>query len=502
MAEEDIDFSHFEEGVTYVDSGLLSKLKEAMVDAYMLRAIPHMTGGSCDEGRFRYQTPRPSSRHQSETYYVSYPGGTWTRDTGLLGDDDGAVAYIPFDADANVYQPIANIVDGLIPLMNAPRPDAFTDQIAVMQHVMHHLSVTGNVRVSGEGSETTIDVGNTLVPRYIKEIHNELGDLDGRAMIRLREIYGGDRIGEVMTGLHAIAVVAGVLVAGEQQVWARFHRDFYKLVDAAADDFHAFSKGNEVTGGEVFDIVMSIADASGVLSVPKGVASAIGKAKTLAGVVDGFLPAAPAPHDYSLDGSSFDALNNSFETAIEDLVKDVDATESAFSECAASAIEATTGKNDDIVTTSFDLKYPEDFLNAGSDGIYKDVNGNPVSIQVTDNALQRIAGRYEAIGDHCNDVAKKLSGGPDQATWFRQFSTAGDFDGHFQAYANVVNLLITLLANNGAEMHEVGAKCLLILADFHDTDSVTKKQLKDIEKQLDAETRAVVKQTKIDVKSG
>jgi hypothetical protein len=401
MTGEDVDFGNFEGSVTYTTSSDLDKLAEAMIDAYLRRAVPNVVDGSCKEGRFEIITPRPTIRHQSERLYVSYPGGHWTKDGGLIGDDPD-LGFDYFDA-AGVYTQIKQAVDTyLTPMLSkgeggqAPKAEDFDSQISVLQHAMQELSVSGEVRTTGKDADTTIEVGNVLVPEYISEIEAELGDLDGMAVIRLRELYGANRISDVMTGLHALAVVTGVLVAGEAQVWARYHRDLSKLIDTATADFHAFSEGNEVSAGEVFDVVKSIADASGLLSLPKGVASVIGKASTLYGIVDGFLPAEPAPYQYSLDGSSYQALDTSFWKAVTGLLDDVDETEAAFATCADNAVTAATqpeGRNR-VITTSFDLVNPTEFLNAGEHGIYTDVNGNRVNIQVTDAALKRAAGRY------------------------------------------------------------------------------------------------------------
>ncbi|WGX95467.1 hypothetical protein [Nocardioides sp. L-11A] len=494
MAADEPDFANYETSVTYVDSSLKDTLIEAMIDAYMRRAVPNVVDGSCKEGRFEIITPRPTINHQAKRLYVSYPGGHWTEDGGLIGGDPD-LGFDYFDAVGQVYEPIKQSVDTyLTPMMEAPRPDDFDDQIAVLQHVIQHLSVTGEVRTTGSGPATTIEVGDELVPQYIAEIGNELSDLNGVAMVRLRQVYGADRISDVMTGQHALAVVAGVLVAGEAQVWARFHRDFHKLIDGAAKDFHAYSEGNEVSAGEIFDVVKSVADASGLLSIPKGVATVIGKATTLGGIVKGFLPPEPPPHDYSLDGSSYQALSDSFWQAVVDLITDVESTELAFADCASSAVETASqpaGKNR-VITTSFDLKNPEEFLTAGADGIYKDSNGNTVDIVVTDDALRKISGRYEAIGDHCRGLATKIAGAPEQGVWSRDITGPhGLSHGHYASFSGLVDLVATLLTSNADEMHSVGERCLLILSDFKATDAA-------IEKDLDKEAKAVVELAKED----
>lgn len=498
MTGEEIDFDNFEGSVTYATSSMLDKLAEAMIDAFMRRSVPNVVDGSCKEGRFEIVTPRPTFRHQSERLYVSYPGGDWTKDGGLIGNDPG-LGFDYFDAVGQVYDPIKQAVDTyLTPMLStaeggqAPKPDAFDDQIAVVQHAMQELSVSGEVRATGENAETTTEIGNVLVPEYISEIEAELGDLNGRAVIRLRELYGANRISDVMTGLHTLALIAGVLVAGEAQVWARYHRDLSKLIETATADFHAFSEGNNVSAGEVFDVVMSIADASGLLSLPKGVASVIGKASTIAGVVDGFLPAAPAPYQYSLDGSSYQALDSSFWKAVGGLLTDVDETESAFAQCATNAINSASRQEGErrVITTSFDLVNPTEFLEAGDRGIYTDVNGNRVDIQITDSAMQRVAGRYELIGDHCHDVASKLSTAPDQSAWRRGITGAGgSTHGHFSSFDSVVDILVALLQNNGDEMRDVGEKCVQILNDFTGTDASIRKELDGLAREVEAQTK-------------
>jgi hypothetical protein len=494
---EDIDFDNFEGSLTYATSGMLDRLAEAMIDAYMRRAVTGVVDGSCSEGRFEIVTPRPTIRHQSERLYVSYPGGSWTKDGGLIGDDP-SLGYDYFDAEGQVFGPIKETVRTyLTPMLStgeggqAPQANAFDDQISVLQNAMQELSVSGEVRTTGEEADTTIEVGNVLVPEYISEIQAELGDLNGLAVIRLRELYGANRISDVMTGLHALAVIGGVLVAGEAQVWARFHRDFHKLVDTATADFHAYSEGNDVSAGEIFDVVKSIADASGLLSLPKGVASAIGKASTLAGIVDGFLPAAPAPYQYTLDGSSYQALDRSFWEAVGGLLGDVDKTEAAFAECATNAINAASTAEGDVrvITTSFDLVNPTEFLEAGESGIYTDVNGQRVDINITDAALQRVAGRYELIGDHCHDIGSRLASAPEQAAWFRGITGGGGSHGHFTSFNNIVDILVALLRNNGDEMRDVGEKCILILNDFTGTDSDIRAQLDVLADEVEAQTK-------------
>ncbi|MBM0124681.1 hypothetical protein [Pimelobacter simplex] len=489
MTGEDIDFPNFEGSVTYATSSDLDALAEAMIDACMRRSGGGVVDGSCKEGRFEIITPRPTIRHQSERLYVSYPGGHWTKDGGLIGDDPD-LGFDYFDAVGQVYEPIKQMVSTyLTPMLSkgeggqAPRAEDFDDQISVAQYAMQELSVSGEVRTTGEEADTKTEIGNVLVPEYISEIEAELGDLDGMAVIRLRELYGANRISDVMTGLHALAVVSGVLVAGEAQVWARYHRDLSKLIDTATADFHAFSEGNEVSAGEVFDVVQSVADASGLLSLPKGVASVIGKASTLHGIVKGFLPPAPAPYQYTLDGSSYQALDASFWKAVTGLLEDVDETEAAFATCAENAITSATQQegNNRVVTTSFDLKNPTEFLNAGEHGIYTNVNGQRVNVQVTDAALKRVSGRYELIGDHCDDVAAKLKGAPERAAWSRGVVGAkGGAFGHFEAFSGMVNVLVALLENNGAEMHEVGKKCILILHDFDTTDGAARRAMTEL----------------------
>ncbi|MBM7519030.1 hypothetical protein [Nocardioides nitrophenolicus] len=497
MADDDVNFSNYESSVTYTTSDGLDKLAEAMIDAYMRRSVPNVVDGSCKEGRFEIITPRVTINHQSDRLYVSYPGGHWTKDGGLIGDDPD-LGYDYFDA-AGVYTQIKSDVDTyLTPMLSkgeggqAPQADDFDDQITVLQYAIQELSVSGEVRTTGDEAETSVEVGNVLVPEYISEIEAELGDLDGMAVIRLRELYGANRISDVMTGLHALAVVGGVLVAGEAQVWARYHRDFAKLIDTATADFHAFSEGNEVSAGEIFDVVKSVADASGLLSLPKGVANVIGKASTLYGIVKGFLPAAPAPYQYTLDGSSYQALGTSFWKAVGGLVEDVGETEAAFATCADNAVLAATkpdGANR-VITTSFDLVNPTEFLNAGEHGIYTNVNGQRVNVAITDAALKRVSGRYELIGDHCHDVAKKLEGAPEQSAWSRGFggATGGAF-GHYASFDGMVDILVALLKNNGDEMHAVGEKCILVLHDFHATDAEIRKELDGLAQEVEDQTK-------------
>ncbi len=498
MTGEDIDFDNFEGSVSYATSGMLDKLAEAMIDAYMRRSVTGVVDGSCKEGRFEIITPRVTYGHQADRLYVSYPDGKWTEDGGLIGDDP-ALGYDYFDAVGQVFDPIKQEVDTyLTPMLSigeggqAPKASAFDEQISVVQHAMQELSVSGEVRATGENAETTIELGNVLVPEYISEIEAELGDLNGRAVIRLRELYGANRISDVMTGLHALTLVAGVLVAGEAQTWARFHRDFSKLVDTATADFHAFSEGNDVSAGEVFDVVMSVADASGLLSLPKGVASAIGKASTIAGVVDGFLPPAPEPYQYTLDGSSYSALSSSFWKAVGGLLGDVDATESAFAQCATNAINAASTQEGDhrVITTSFDLVNPTEFLDAGEQGIYTDVNGQQVDIQITDSAMQRVAGRYELIGDHCHDIATKLSTAPDKGAWMRGITgAAGSSYGHFESFSSMIDVVVALLQNNGSEMRDVGVKCIEILHDFNGTDASIREELDNLAREVEEQTK-------------
>ncbi|WP_436701566.1 hypothetical protein [Nocardioides sp. BYT-33-1] len=497
MTGEDVDFGNFEGSVTYTTSSDLDKLAEAMIDAYMRRSVPNVVDGSCKEGRFEIITPRPTIRHQSERLYVSYPGGHWTKDGGLIGDDPD-LGFDYFDA-AGVYAQIKQGVDTyLTPMLSkgeggqAPKAEDFDDQISVVQHAMQELSVSGEVRTTGEEAATTTEIGNVLVPEYISEIEAELGDLDGMAVIRLRELYGANRISDVMTGLHALAVISGVLVAGEAQVWARYHRDLSKLISTATADFHAYSEGNEVSAGEIFDVVQSVADASGLLSLPKGVATVIGKASTLHGIVKGFLPDPPTPYQYTLDGSSYQALDTSFWKAVTGLLDDVDATEAAFATCADKAVTSATqpeGGNR-VITTSFDLVNPTEFLNAGEHGIYTNVNGQRVDIQVTDAALKRVSGRYELIGDHCHDVATKLEGAPEQSAWSRGIvgSQGGAF-GHFEAFSGMVGILVALLKNNGDEMRDIGEKCILILNDFKGTDAAIRKELEGLAADVEAQTK-------------
>ncbi|TNM40398.1 hypothetical protein FHP29_10085 [Nocardioides albidus] len=500
MAEEDTDYSNFESDVEYVDEGLKTKLVEAMIDAYMLREVGPIYEGSCDEGRFHYSDGPYYAGGPVARYYVSYPDGNWTKDGGYWHDDDEAADATPFDAKSQVYEPIRSAVDqALTPMMNAPRPDDFDSQIAAIQSVIQELSISGEVRTKGTGSATTVEVGNQLVPLYVSEIRNELSDLNGVAMIRLREVYGADRIEDVMTGLNALSVVAGVLVAGEKQTWARFHRDFHKLIDGAASDFHAFSKGDGVSAGEVFDIVMSVADASGLLSLPTKVASAIGKATTIGGIIEGWLPPPPEPHDYTLDGSSYDALSSSFWTAVVDLATDVENTELTFNDCAVKAVQEATTPNG-VVRTSFDLKNPSEFLNSGEHGIYYDENGAKGDEIVIDGALRRIAGRYEALGDHCRAVSNKLLAAPDKGQWSRDFvGGSGLTHGHFPSFEGLVEGLAELLRGNADEMHSVGEKCLLVLHDFITTDAASKSDMKRIDNELDRAAEDVVRQAEKDV---
>ncbi|MBS4753565.1 hypothetical protein KG112_12190 [Nocardioides sp. zg-ZUI104] len=141
-----------------------------------------------------------------------------------------------------------------------------------------------------------------------------------------------------------------------------------------------------------------------------------------------------------------------------------------------------------VITTSFDLVRPTEFLNAGERGIYADVNRKAVNIQVTDAALNRVAGRYELIGDHCHDVASKLASAPEIGPWLRGVS-GGGASGHYSSFSSLVEVVVALLKNNGTEMRDVAVKCVEVLNDFKGTDDGIRAELDQLASEVEQQTK-------------
>lgn len=468
----------------YDFASLKADLTEAVINAYMRRAVPYIVDGSCSDGKFEYIEPGNRLGQAATDLYVTYPGGQWREDGGLIGPSSSASSYEPFDAKG-AYADIEAMIDGLVnPFIQAPQPDDFDKQIATLQWAAEKLAVGGSVKISGEGSGTTIDAGNEEVPVYIETIRNELSDLNGVAVNTLRDFYGGQAVQDVLSGHYALAVVAGTLVAGEKAMWEQLQQDLSQVLEFGADSFNQFSKGNEISPGEFIDMVDSITKAAGVFSLPVGAAKAIGTVSKISTIANYFLPPAPRKIDYEIKGGSYQEMVDSLFSAFGDLSKSINDTESAFHDCGVNAVKEVNNN-----LGAFDNKKPREFLNSGEDGIYNDSNGVRGNEVIINDALKKVALRYELVADHCQDVAKRLDHAAVQGPWIRSADIGGSHSGHYGQFEELVLGLALLLRNAAAEMHGVGEKCLVILSDFTRTEDQVRGRLNRQADRLEREVK-------------
>lgn len=456
-------------------SGLRQKMIEAVIDAYMYDNWCHE--GNCSEGKFKWSNP--ASAYDLE---VAYPSGEWSNPFPLESLMEHLPGYknefpIPFDASL-LFSTIENSVTSILdPWSDLPRKGDFEGQNEVLAYVVTKLSSGGSVDVEGDGSATDLKVGNAELDVYVSTITSELADLDGEAMTFLRD-YFASRIRPTLAGQAALAAVARTAVIGEAEAWGRANDDVEKLVRESIKAFTAHAEGSSMDWKETIEVTGTVLSVLG-MAIP-----GLSAVNTIIGVVGKVVPNEPAKKNFDISGSTADELWTSFNEGLNDLRHAISDTEQEFADCASRAIDTSTSN-----PQLFNIKEPSRFLNSGAPGVYGPGGGIPATRIHIDDALKKVSARFELIGDLQRDMANRLTDAQSSGPWARSFDVATRPTGHYPEYEALLSRATDLLIESSREMHSIAEKCMVVLADFRDTDAQVESDLNRFANKVEREVQ-------------
>jgi hypothetical protein len=240
--------------------GLVGKLKRSAIDAWM-----H------DEGWEIYGDDHYEMSSSSTNYKVSRPGSD-----GEGGGDWSSDFFIELFVDRDdefkaAFSTIRSSVDALVKRWtDLPDPSTIGDIVESSRQITRGLA---GAAASADGTAT----GSGDLAGYLELIEHNIDAMSGETIAAYKAKFL-IQLGKAVGGFHAISVVSGAAVAGQQGLWEAARQDVADIIDGARKVMDSIAEGDSVTWSEALTVVGFAAKglglfASGGLSVAIGVAN-------------------------------------------------------------------------------------------------------------------------------------------------------------------------------------------------------------------------------------
>lgn len=458
-------------------SDLEALVKEA-ADAAIVAEMYYLGfDGSLASGFTGYSTLWEDAGLPQEEIHISYPDGRVT--LLMMPDEDITPAPdgLRFDP-LEVFQRWPEWMDLIFyPWYSMPSSGDFDDKVGRMKEIVGQLA-GGGTSINGEGANVDIESTNTDVDSYINDINGKMSTLSGDAMEALKTSYL-DRLPVVIGGQFALASVAGIGIAGEQELWKTAEADIKAIATKAKTAFEACSGGKGVSAFDLFTAAGVVLGIAGIFATG-GTSVAVGLLSTAATVGTTYItdePAPPEPVPFAADDPRevYSNIQKAVSTLGDQVMVD---QENALRDAMAKALALSSSGSS---VNNFEFGRPSDFLHEDRPG---QLFGKHENIELSKDSLLDIAGRLQFVADHLQSTLGQLDGVYGDGPWTRHGTMGIGPEGHYFAWSQLVDQLGMLLDQARKALHAVAERMVLVAHDFESTEDQIVAELAGLVKNL------------------
>ncbi len=448
--------------------GLADKVEEVIEAAINAEMNESGWYGSCDDG-FHVTARATEANSMPPDITVTYPEGQVL----AYGDhpDDSLTPVIDVhEVYARWRRNIEQIFDRWAEM---PEPDAFDAKIDQLRAIAAGLAV-GGIAVVGEGAEVEVTAGNLDLHTYVADVLTEVGDCEGEAFEALYDGYLG-RLAPVLNGQHALAVVLGTTLAGEQELWRRARTDIVDLAEKAREGFQKVADGG---GGNLnfFLSLVGVAISAAGIFASGGTAIALGALGTANGLATLLIPAPETEPELELGGDSAHDVYSKLLVAASDSGSALQQEEQALYLAILAVNRSVNG-----LTDYYDFGTPSDFLGENRPAELFDAAEN---VQLVKADLVEAAAKLEAISWSLTSIDGALST-TGQGMWERDGMLGHlGYVGFYPQWNDLLVTLDNLIRRSSRAMGEVAERMVLVAHDFQQTDDQIAAELAVLVQEL------------------
>ncbi len=448
--------------------GLADKVQEVIKAAINAEMFERGWYGSCEEG-FHGTAQATEANPMPPDILVTYPDGQVLA-YGEYPDESLTPVIDAPEVYARWRHNIEQVFDRWAEL---PDPANFDAKIDRLRAIAAGLA-TGGATVVGQGGDVEVAVGNLDLHSYVTDVVNEVGSCEGDAFEALYDAYIG-RLAPVLNGQHALAVVLGTTLVGEQELWRHARTDIVDLAEKAREGFQAYADGNG-QGLTFFLSLVGVALSAAGIFASGGAAIALGALGTANSLATLLIPAPETEPELELGGGSVEEIHANLLLAASDTVSAVQQEEQALYLAILDVLDIVTASTD-----YFDFGTPSDFLGENRPPQLFDAAEN---IQLVKEDLLAAATKLEAISGTLSAIGADLST-TGEAPWERD-ALLGHLGrvGFYPQWNELLHLLDRVVRRSAQAMDDVAGRMVLVVHDFQQTDDQISAELDDLVRHL------------------
>lgn len=410
--------------------------------------------------------------HTSEmgTDYVMTPPGNPVRTaggqvTGTLGSPMPWICEYgsDFNTGSLIYAHFETTIREMFrPWRSIPTPSDFDPYLDILREAAWYVSLTST-------GDKVSDVGNaklTAVDFLQKKIGGD--DMGGNMILTFDQNFCTP-LPTVIQGQYAVALLAGITLCGEKEVWAGAQRD----VLAIADKMHAAMKDRGAAVAHDLSTVTALFSLAAVFPTPaQPILAGVG---TVLPALESLIKAGDEPSKPTVEfaGGTPEKVVGKAEEALKKLAQAIRGCEDDIKGKIKGAMEAVTSRSG-----SFDMPTPK-LLGETKVGEMK-VDLDDLRFLATDTLPQ--------IEQQLNAASDGLSFGSMRSeAWYRptEIGASDTTDGPYQAWSALVSLAEGLVINLAWEVRESAAHLEIATDRIGQTEAQAEESLRRHAEKLD-----------------
>lgn len=400
------------------------------------------------------------STEANPSYYMDVhiaPDGRATDEYGQVyrhGDPYFAISFDPVETMARWREEIPQAFDVWLDI---PDPAVLEGKVESARSAARTLALSGST--DGEGADAVLMPGNVQLSGDLDYLSAELGQFNGATVNAFHRNYVS-QMPIVISNQWAAAVVLGIGITAEHEIWKRARQDLLDIADKVLEAM----KDAHGSGGGGFDLFLKIAGAalSAVGLFVAGPAGAVvGGVNTALGILGRFLPTDGAENPEVGFGARDPA------GVLEKLVEGLDAVNRVIFEEEHQMRTCVMNARFEIYDDAFDLARPSDLLSESDVGDIVTADETDVRLDTLRNIGNVV---MPAIAGQLTSAATQVDAAAGEGAWTRQAQLGLGSRGYYFEWGGMQEMLSRLLLDTAWEVQEAGRHLTLAAGDLGQTD--------------------------------
>jgi len=365
---------------------------------------------------------------------------------------------IPFDPD-EIYSAWREAIhEAFDPWLQVPDPAAFRSKINAARQAAQTLGTSTST--DGDGADIELIAGNVRLSGDLTYLNAEISQFNGQTVDAFHRAYVA-RLPVVISGQWSAAVVLGVGLTAEQEIWRRAREDLLEIADRAREAMEAAAEGGGGGFGMLLKVLGAVASAATIFVTGGTGGAVIGGISTSLGILGSFIPADEGgSQELEFGADEPDEVLDKIRDGLNKL------NEAIFDEEHAMRLA--------IMDARFELYQPEFDLTSTADLLGETDAADLGTAGVVDVQLEtlRSIGNQvmPAIAGELTAAAALLDSAAGDGPWTRPSSIGLGKIGFHWEWEQMYVMLTLLLPDTAWEIQEAGEHLAIAAGDLGGTD--------------------------------